>query len=428
MVAGAWTPRDPARSLRTCSLIVLAWTAGTACAPSVVYFGRSPDRRHTVRVVESASKQYVEVDGVGDVGYRAVGVEGLVFSADSARIAFPVLTHTGWAVVHDGVLGDARWDGIGEVALSEDGAHLAYVGLRGSNWHLVQDGAVGPTLVAIARGSMRYAPRDRLAYVEEVRTATRAAVRAVVDGRAGPLFEAIEEVVFSEDGTRFAYAASRNRGWHVVEGEVIGARHDRVHGLCFAGERTVYLAEDDGRWSVDGVVSGGRLSELRCGREAIAYVVSEDGRSSAMIAGAEKAEYGAVTSLSITADGTHHAYIARSPKKAVIVHDDAEHEVDGAEVVELSLSRDGEHWAALIADVSEKKLWIAIDGERYEPFDLEELVGHGLEKKRVDPEVLRRWLAADLERALDACGEKLRCPEGRRRDPPSPSPHPPPRG
>src|SRR5262245_29937046 len=54
----------------------------TGCAPAVLYFGRSPDRRRTVRVVELASKQYVELDGVGEVGYRAVGVEGLVFSAD----------------------------------------------------------------------------------------------------------------------------------------------------------------------------------------------------------------------------------------------------------------------------------------------------------------------------------------------------------
>lgn len=401
MVAAGSSPRDPVSVLRSFVLIAIAAVLGTACATSLVYFGRSPDRRHTVRVVESASKQYVEIDGVGDVGYRAVGVEGLVFSADSARVAFPVLTHTGWAVAHDRALGAARWDGIGEVALSADGAHLAYTGLRGSTWYLVQDGGAGSPLIGIGRGTLRYAPSgERLAYVEEARTATRAGVRAVVDGRPGPMFEAIDEVVFSEDGARFAYAGSKDRAWHVVEDEAIGAPQDRVLGLCFEGDRWIYLAERDGVWSVGGVASRGRLSELRCGRRVIAYVATEEGRSRAVIGGVEKGAYASVTSLSITVDGRHHAYLARAPKRVLVVHDDVEHAMEGVEVVELALSRDGEHWAALIADAGEKKLWIAIDGKRHAPFDLEELVGHGLEKKRVDPEVIRRWLAADLERAL----------------------------
>ena len=123
------------------------------CLSSVVWYGKSPDRRRAVRVVEQCGAQFLELDGEEGPDFEGIGLEGVAFSPDSRRLAYPARVDGGWTAVVDGRRGEV-WDGIGPAVWSPDGEHIAYAAERGSAWRVVSDGRPGPAFESILEGSL----------------------------------------------------------------------------------------------------------------------------------------------------------------------------------------------------------------------------------------------------------------------------------
>ncbi|MRG94873.1 PD40 domain-containing protein [Polyangium spumosum] len=269
-------------------LLALAITAG--CAPSVVWLGHSPDRRHHLEVLESAGKQRVRVDGVDGVEYLGIGIESIVWSADGRRLAYPARREKGWSLVVDGQAGPV-FEGLGEVALSPDGGHVAYAAARGGAWFVVLDGEPGPAFDAILEGTLLFGHGGRFAYVAR----QNASVRAVVDGAAGPLYDGIGALRFSEDGAAVAHVGRRGEeAFFWMNGrESPPAEAIAYHALAPRGGRFAYVAKREGKWRVT-------------------------------VDGAESAPYARISEVSFSEDGAHVVYAGGRPDGEVIVLDDEE--------------------------------------------------------------------------------------------------------
>src|SRR5687768_15318337 len=87
---------------------------------------------------------------------------------------------------------------------SPDRAHRIELIADGERQWIAVDGKAGPAARAIAPTSVVVSPDGgQLAYVEMVGNKAR----VVRDGCAGPLFDSVGELAFSESGEHFAYAA-----------------------------------------------------------------------------------------------------------------------------------------------------------------------------------------------------------------------------
>jgi hypothetical protein len=225
--------------------LALALIAG--CGPTMIWSGRTPDRRHSVEVVDDGGLDYVTVDGVRRAAYRGIAGWSIAFAGD--HIAFAARVAAKWVVVADGRPGEP-WDAIGHVVLSPTG-RLAYVAERSGRWSVVTDGCAGPAFDAILSGTLTWS-RDgaRLAYVGEL----AGRVHAVVDGVPGAEFDGIGELVWSEDGAHHAYVARRLLDAYVVVDGTIGPRWSAVNRLALTAGHVVYAASDGASWHV--VVDG----------------------------------------------------------------------------------------------------------------------------------------------------------------------------
>lgn len=276
--------------MRGRATLAAAWLLASlpGCVESVVWHGRSPDRRREVEVLERSSAQRIRLDGAEGPPFRGIGVETVAFSPDSRRLAYAAQDDAGWRVVIGDRAGPA-WGGIGALLWSPDSRRLAYAAERDGGWRVVVDGRPGPAFDALLEGSLRWsADSRRVAYLVERRGRRSALLddlesaqydaigeltlgadgsragfiawqgsgaRAVLLDQAGaqltgPLYDGIAELRLSARGGRPAYAALRDpaeggpRGWAAVIDGVEGPLFDRVGSLAWAPDdrRLVYVA------------------------------------------------------------------------------------------------------------------------------------------------------------------------------------------
>jgi hypothetical protein len=292
--------------------VVLGLLGLTACGPSILFSGHTPDRTRRVDVLDDSGLQYVAIDGRRTSGYRAVVAWSLTFSDDSKHLAYAARPGRRWVVIADGRHGRA-WDGIGEIALATSG-RLAYAAQDASAWRVVVDGVPGPRFDAVLSGTLRFS-RDgrRIVYVAR----DRGGVRAVVDGRAGPRWDGIGQLTISDDGAHVAYAARRGAAGHAVVDGVVGPAWRAIGALRLApvGGRSAYAGLDGSIWRVvvDGEPSAatGRVRSLffRDDGRHVAWVSEMDGLNvvvldGAPVAAAEKLRPGTVAFAPARASGS----------------------------------------------------------------------------------------------------------------------------
>ena len=270
---------------------LVALLALAACAPKLVWHGKSPDRTRDVRVIERRG-QYLVLDGVRGPTFDGIAIGALAFSPDSRRLAYGAKREGQWRVVVDSREG-AAFDGVGNLAFSADSAHLAYAAQRGQQWHVVVDGIVGPAFDAIAAGSF----------------------------------------VFGGSGGRSAYVGVRGSGYHAVVDGVVGPRFDGIGALAFStdGAHVGYLGRtgDTARAVIDGVASApylgiDELAPAPTGGRAAWIAHVRDGWR-AVIDGAEQPLHDLVRGIAFSRDGAHVAYVARrKPGDVIVVVDGVE--------------------------------------------------------------------------------------------------------
>jgi hypothetical protein len=127
------------------------------------------------------------------------------------------------------------------------------------------------------------------------------------------------------------------------------------------------------------------------------YLARRGGRAFAIIDGRESVAYDAVSDLIFSRDGHKHAYVARIGATEMVVHHRGRSAFPKVVAGTLAYDARGEHWACIIGDVRTRRFYLAIDGRPRRRFDLGELAAHTTRATSHDAEVLRRWVAADLE-------------------------------
>ncbi|MEO8844793.1 MAG: hypothetical protein ABI591_23600 [Kofleriaceae bacterium] len=295
----------------------------TACGPTLVYSGHTPDRAHRVEVMKQGDAQFVVVDGVRTGGYRGVAVSSLTFSANSAHVAFAARRGDRWIVAADRHADAAAYDGIGEIVVADDG-RVAYAAERAGRWRVVLDGHPGPPFDAILAATLQLTGHH-LVYVAR----TGHDVRAVIDDVPGAAFDGIGQLVA---GDHVAYAGRRGGRAIAVVDQAESPPCAAVAHLTIAGGRVAFAAYDGTAWRV--VVDG------------------EPGP--------------AVTAVhAIVLDAAHVAYLARAEDHEVVVV------VDGVPIAAAEHARSltfTPHGVAYVEAAGDGEQLI-LDGQRGASFD-----------------------------------------------------------
>jgi len=147
-------------------------------------------------------------------------VSRLIFSPDSRRVAYVAQSGEDAFVVADGQAGLPS-DGISDLIFSPDSKCFTYVAKWGDNWGVVTGSDLNdepqPGFAGVLAGSLVFSPDGRhLAYVADMSSGpVKEAV--VLDGRAGPVFDKIDEFPMSigSNGALEYFATFSGSLWHV---------------------------------------------------------------------------------------------------------------------------------------------------------------------------------------------------------------------
>lgn len=416
--------------IRAAALLFLA-----GCAPRVVWIGGDAVRRVRAEVLSAGGSQWLRVHDTDGPRFDAIGSEGIVFSADGRRIAYPAVRDGRWVMLLDGqVLGP--WDGVADPVFSDDGARFAFLAESASRWHAVVDKAPGPDFERIQAGTLQFSRNG--AHVAYAAVSGRCAI-VVVDGAAspcldgvvalrvldggtvamvvrdgarfrfrlgselGPPYDVIGEWVVTEDGRRAAYAAGAGGLWSaVVDGVPTGA-WDSVRHLRFGdGGRRVVWGAAEGPWAQ--VVVDGRpgprfraVSALLVAPRSpgFAYAAHDEAGAWVVTEAGPRGPFADVLDLALSPRGDGLAFVARTDGRVRVVHGDRETRFEVVVEGSLVVSDDGRHWAVLAGDPGSRRMWISIDGERARPATADDVFGEAAHR-------LRPWIAQELRDALGA--------------------------
>ena len=394
-------------------IFVLLATLGAGCSGTLVWQGKTFDRREWVQVLEDRQGQRVRVGAMEGQHYDGIGVDVLALSREGGHIAYPARRGSTWLVVHDGrEIGP--WSGVGELAFSPDGARLAFSAERDGGWYVVVDGKPGPRFEAIFAHSLTWSSDGlALAYAASLAGHAHAVLNQipgppldgvgrlsfagshsvyvgrigtlsflVLDGAAEPPAEWIGEIAFSPDRTHVAYVAGAGDEERIVIG-----------GRAFEGaiQGHVSLLHVDDRAAPTFVVSSRGLARLVRHAEvgpsytAIpelvvtpagrwAYLAREGESMRAILDGVPSLPYEWAGNLVDSPDGKRLAYLARRQGRTMVVQEGGETPADAVVDGSLVWSRDSRHWACVAGDPKTHAIFVSVDGMHRRPFDVREMV------------------------------------------------------
>lgn len=428
--------------VRHLARLVVAALGLTGCRPASVWQGLSPDHRTSVEVSSSGGRSCVAAGSRSRECYDGVALHHIEFSTDSRHLAYPVQEGSRWFVVRDGIRGLAV-EGVGELVFSPNGRRLAYSAERDGAWYVVVDDRfIGP-FESLLVGSLVFdVSGDRLAFVSV--EAGRAV--PVVDGIRGRGHDGVASIAFSPDGRRVSWVARDADRMCVVLDGVPGTPHDVVTEVRFSptGGGIAYIARDADAWWIvhagvrSGPYAGARhlaflpvtgtpiFTEVRAEGERVVmggsagpafsaidplslgataeqwgYVARDSLQSTVVIAGGTFGTYDHAGDLVFGA-GARFAYLTRSGEGDRIVHDRGVARFDMVVDGTLQFLPDGSRWAGLVGDLSRRRLWVTVEGERAtRPFSWSEFVkaassrtpdGEGFPAELA---ALRAWVAAE---------------------------------
>jgi len=229
-------------------------------------FVLSSDGKRVAYNAKEGDKWFMVVDGKAEMEE----VRDIIFSPDGKRVAYVIAKDNHEFVVIDDQV-EPTYDSVTSPIFSPDGKKIAYRAQKGDKWFVVVDGQPGPEyetvgaltttfaspgsgapLITIHIGSPGFVfsqEGNRLAYAARVAYGDKNGYPykwlVIVDGQAGPEYDAIETPVFSPDGKHVAYWAKKgDKSFIVVDGQV-GAEYDYVGDIVFSsdGKRMAYEVE-----------------------------------------------------------------------------------------------------------------------------------------------------------------------------------------
>jgi hypothetical protein len=313
-------------------------------APTVEAFEVSADGSRVGFVAKRGEEWFAVVDGEEHGPYeRCVG---LALSPEGSRMAFLASRGDGWFMVVDGEerpgntleslsfspdgkrlgtvarRGEKRfaaidgvegkeYDRIDEpgVRFSPDGQHTAYVAEVGGEKLVVIDGVESPRFKRLGRTSLTWIPNGSRPFYSISKGSKLEAL--VVGAAEGPAVKGYRSLVFSPDGSRYAYIAEKETGGFVV---VLDGVEYGPGGKLEPGSTRAYpkVAKGAPTFSADGK----RVAWVAVGEKG--FVVVVDGK--------ESRPYNVVmrSTVDFTPDGAHVVFVASRDGQNMIVVDDFE--------------------------------------------------------------------------------------------------------
>lgn len=290
----------------------------------------SPDSSHFAYGAVRGKSQFVVVDGKEGNGYDAVGSWSF-FSPDSRHVLYWAKRGDKWIAIKDGVEGPEydRPAPFAAFRFSPNGGHFAYLAGKASRSVIVKDdrelthpesvydlvwspdsskmayvleGDVGASLAIDGKikegiweriSDIRFSPDSQhVAYVGTKRRQQS----VVVDGQAGPVFDAVEMVQFKPDSAGVVYIAKKGEIYSVVNDSQVGSGFDEINGGSLVvspnSKRIAYFARTGKVWKA--VVDG----DLGKDYEGVFY-----------------------KSLSFSPDSKHVVYFVKEGKQNVVIVD-----------------------------------------------------------------------------------------------------------
>lgn len=372
-------------------------------------------------------------DGMPSAAFEGIGA--VVLSPDGRHVAFAAQRSGGWYVVHDGVVGErfealfpgslrfgpggqlvyaARrgeasfvvvegrvsesWDGVGRVEFSPDGRRVAWLARRGQQAFVVVDGAPRGPFAGVA--AHHFGPPE-VAVVDE------GGWRLLRDGVPSEAFSAIG-AVHVEAGRVAAPVRRHGQGW-VLDGAELRGPFEAVHPTLARDDAgaLVFAAKEGADWFVfHGAARSGpwvQVEDLQVAGAHVAFLGVRAQRDVVVLDGQERSSWDYASSLSLSPTGARLAHLAKRGEAWRLVVDGAEHPVDLAIEGTVAFARSGRRAGCVTGDRLRRKLRFTFDDGTSRPLDFEELVAATARTARdelptPDPGLLRRWVAAELER------------------------------
>ncbi len=219
------------------------------------------------------------------------------------------------------------------IQISDDKQHIAYISeSRDGRVRVWVDGIAGESYLGVSTPVI--APvTNRVGYI----AAKNQGMFAVIDGRKGPIFKKADSLVFSPDGSRFAYRAM------TMDGKVV-AVIDNIPGPEFYNIKKkpgIIFSDDSAHFAYTAInmaesqVMVKDHKELTACEEIASPVFSLDSKRFAYAAKSEKGwavicdqkkgeYYEAVFELTFSPDSRHLAYIGKRNTRFIVVKDNKE--------------------------------------------------------------------------------------------------------
>jgi hypothetical protein len=182
--------------------------------------------------------------------------EKIAASADGMRIATVCVANGKRKVREFSIAQPERfsdgqlYDSISNLTFSKDGSALAYVAEKGETSYLILNGREEELPKAMLVADPVIQP-DKLGAIVIMATTEKVFLhKAFTDpGTKGKLYELIETLVYNKDGSRYAYAAMKDKKWRIVVNGTEGPTFERVVDPMFSpdGKKLVYRARQDGK-------------------------------------------------------------------------------------------------------------------------------------------------------------------------------------
>ena len=432
-------------------LFVTGLAALASCAPSLLWSRHTDDRSLTLEVRRSGGGVWMDAvprDGGGPGPPRLgpfdeIAIDHAVFVEDGRHFAIPARRGHDWFVLHDLAIEPAG-QGVGALLFDGRGRHLAYAVEDAGRWRFVVDGRPGPAVSALGEAMAFSEDGERTGYVA-FDDGPAGCARVVTGARTGPCwrdvlelavgcapegdayvatdgagkvivrggetvgrFEDVADLRAARCGARWAASVRQDGAWRVLVDGVAQPAATRIDALSFApgGLHVVYTAERDGwRVNVDGRdgerFDGVSPPAVSADGSHVAYVGARGGLRWLVVDGRATPAPPSATGLALAPDGARVAFVAGSAAHPTVVCDGVAYPFSLVIEGTLTFSRDGRHWAVLAGDLARRALFVAVDGVPRAPIEARELFGGGLPASTAGAAiVLRRWVAAELERSL----------------------------
>ena len=265
-------------------------------------------------------------------------------SEDMRHVAYHARLKDKWRVFRDGTPG-RTWDAVRWHRFSPDGEHLAYAARENGQYFIVVDEKEGEHFSRIDNGFQFSPDSARLGYVVTIEKSNQC---VVVDGKRGPIFDAVfpASFSFSDNSRHFAYAGRRGDRCVVVkDGEEV-LQADEVVMDSHLGKTLGPILSPDGARMACAVRRGGQwrmvLDRVESSPWDSILDLSPDGPSAGF-----------------SPDGKHFGYAGERKDKRFVVIDEKEN--PGAWLYGATFSPDGKHAAFVRASESgESNSWWAV--------------------------------------------------------------------